>query len=313
MQNNLSSKIIATVAYCDTLDYPMTAFEIWKYLTDVRGQETGKGEEGKTTLLDVLEGLEKGEVKKVVEDHLGFYFLRGRQELVGQRLERNKISERKFKIAKRVIFCLKFVPFVRMAALTGRMAMKNTEEKSDIDLLIVLKHGHIYTGRTLVTLLIHILGKRRYGNHIANRICLNFFITDKSLEITLQDLFSAQEYSFIMPVFGYRTFHNFQKSNCWIRNFKKNFEPDEVVNLKMTDDSFFSRQIRKTGEMIFGFGIMEKYLKKWQKRRIENDPRTHGAGSMVMASDDYLIFLPKPQGPEIFENFQAKLRELKIA
>ncbi len=43
--------------------------------------------------------------------------------------------------------------------------MKNTEIKSDLDLLIILKHGHIFTGRLLTTLLVHIMGKKIWGKN----------------------------------------------------------------------------------------------------------------------------------------------------
>jgi predicted nucleotidyltransferase len=195
-----------------------------------------------------------------------------------------------------------------MVAVTGTLAMKNTQPKSDLDLLVVLKRGHIFTGRTLVTALIHLLGVRRYGRKITNRICLNFFITDKSLEINLRDLFSSSEYFFIWPIFDLETFKKFQEANQWIVNYREHFQPESLGNLKLIKDSSWAKILREIGEIIFSFSAIEKYLKSWEMKRIMKDPRTHLPGSMVMADDNALIFLPKPQGPEIFENFQKKLK-----
>ena len=50
MSANLSKYILTTLAYYDALDYPMTAFEIWKCLTRAEDEKT----EEKFDLADVL-------------------------------------------------------------------------------------------------------------------------------------------------------------------------------------------------------------------------------------------------------------------
>lgn len=305
MSNNLSKNILSTIIYYDILDYPLTAFEIWKYMISQSDKEEIK-------LAEVIKELESEEVKKYIEEFQGFYFLKNRKELVKQRIERNKISESKFKIIKRAVFWLRFVPFARAIMVTGRVAMKNADKKSDLDLLIILKNKKIFTGRLLVTLMTHFLGRRRYGRKITNRICLNYFITDKSLKIDSRDLFSSSEYAFAVPVFGENIFRKFQEANEWIKNYKPNYQPDAIGNLKIIKDTFLSKWIRKACEIIFDFNFIEKNLKKWQIKRIVSDPRTYQAGSAVSASDERLIFLPEPQGPKIFEEYQKKIAEYKI-
>jgi hypothetical protein len=309
--NMLTQKIITTLAYYDAMDYPMTAFEVWKYLISHNAQQvTHNTKEEEISLLDIIKELENEDVKKHIDQFRGYYFLKGIEGLVKQRLERNKIAEQKFKTTRHIVKWLRLVPYIRMVAATGTLAMKNTQKKSDLDLLIVLKHGHIFTGRTLVTGLVHFLGVRRYGDKISNRICLNFFITDESLEISLKDLFSANEYSFIWPLFDQGIFRKFQEANKWIENFKGNFQPNVLPNLKMPGDNFGIKMIRKIGETILSFSFLEKWLKNWQIQRIAKDPRTHLAGAMVMADDNALIFLPEPQGPEIFLKFKEKLEKV---
>jgi len=310
MQNNLSKYILTTLAYYDVMDYPMTAFEIWKYLTRTSSDNSDEQNE-RHSLLEVLRELETDKLEKDIEECNGYYFLKGRNELVVQRIERNKIAEQKFRIVRGVVWWLRFVPFVRGVAVTGRLAMKNTESKSDLDLLVVLKKGKIFTGRTLVTLLVHISGKRRYGNKVTNRICLNYFITDKSLEINLKDIFSASEYFFMIPVFGRKTFHKFQIRNSWLARYKINYQLDEVNNLKLMHDSKIAKLIRKIGERTFKASFIEQNLRSWQLHRISNDPRTHKPGSMIIATDDSLVFLPDPQSPKVFEKFQERLGNLK--
>lgn len=309
MSESLTKHILTTIVYYDVMDYPMTGFEIWKYLTKINDNESVE-EDQKYELLDVLQALDEDKLKKHIGEFRGFYFLRGRQKLVSQRIRRNKIAEKKYKIMLRVAKILRFAPFVRMLAVTGRLAMKNTQEKSDLDLMVVLKHGKIFTGRIIVTLIVHILGKRRHDGRIADRVCLNYFITTKSLEINLKDIYSSSEYSFILPIFGFKIFRKFQMKNRWIRNYKVNYGIDEIANLKMLKDIHLTKFIRKIGERILSFDFIEKALKSWQINRISKNPKTHQPGSIIIANDESLIFLPEPQGPIIYEKFKEKLSSL---
>lgn len=314
MPINLSKYILATIVYYDIFNYPLTPFEIWKYLiTYGVDQYDHLGQEDRRdgfSLYEIFEELEGKNLKGKLKSENGFYFLPGREKLAGQRIKRSKISEIKFKTIRKVVFFLRFAPFVRMIAVTGRIAMKNAEKRSDLDLFIILKSGRIFTGRTFVTLLVHLMGKRRYGSKIANRICLNYFIAEDSLEIAVKDLFASSEYFFIVPVFGEDVFKKFQKDNIWIKEYHGNFAPNRIGNLKTSADTLFSKTIRRLCEKIFSFDIFENNLKKWQKERIEKDPRTHQEGSMVMADEHTLVFLPNPHGPKVYEKFREKMEKL---
>jgi len=320
---SLSQKILTTLAYYDAMDYPMTSFEIWKYLMswNIKGafddRSDGESKIRDVAIIDVIKELDSPDLKGKIEQYHGYYFLKGKKKLVEKRIERNKIVQIKLKIVRGVVRFLKFVPFLRMAAMTGTMAMKNSETKGDLDLLVILKHGHIFTGRLLVTFVTHILGKRRYADKITDRVCLNFFITEKSLstdpgkifgaqrpDINAVSLFCAQEHFFIFPVFDSGCFEKFQRENPWIKDYFENFSPGTGENMAMVKDSFFSKALRQIGEFLLSAEMIEKKLRTWQTRRIMGDKRTHFPESMVMADDDYLIFLPAPQGRETLERFE---------
>jgi hypothetical protein len=308
MQNDLSGKILSTLMYYDKLDYPLTPFEIWKYLSRNTNHESDITDR-RNSLAEIISGLKSEELKNKIEEYQGFYFFTGKKDLVEKRLERNKISQLKIKKIKKVVWWLRMMPFVRMVAVTGTVAMKNSDGKSDLDLFIVLKHGHIFTGRTLVTLVVHLLGKRRHGNKITDRICLNFFVTDESLNTDFRNIFKtkeeleiepanhfcASEHFFLSSIFDTGIFAKFKKENRWISSYFENYYLASGENAKKMKDIFASRNIRKIGEVIFSLGILETGLKSWQTKRIDRNPKTHQSGSLVLASDEYLIFLPAPQ------------------
>ena len=254
--------------------------------------------------------------------------MRGRKDLVERRIQNDKNSIAKYKIAERVAWWLRFVPFVRMIAVTGTLAMKNSEKNSDIDFFVVLEKGRIFTGRLLVTLFVHMLGKRRYGNKIKNRICLNYFITTGSLEIKRQDLFAANEYSFIYPLFacppdyakhygrGFDTYQQFGKANIELdKKIQAKFrvfgdlKPAkyfvEVKPLQEKMQRFFEGLIN----LLWGDRI-ELWLKKKQIERIKRNPLTYKKGGYVEYNDDNLVFLPEPQGAWIEEEWQRRLKNI---
>lgn len=311
MSSQLNKNILATIIYYDGLDWPLTAFEVWKYMirTDYYNQSEISME---VPLNEVMRNLESQELFAYVRQLNGFYFLKERQHLVKKRIACGKISSGKLKRLRKIAWILRFVPFVRMVGTTGRLAMKNASVKSDWDLLIATKHGKIWTGRTLVTVLMHLLGKRRYGSKISDRVCLNFFVTDESLEVTTKDLYSANEYMFLLPLYGWETYVRFQIKNHWIKGMKPHYGISEIAPLKISSDSFWSRLIRKAGESILSGNWIENLLRKIEKKRIMRNPKTHQEGSLVYANDEALVFLPSPHGPKIFDKFKEKVNQLSV-
>lgn len=302
---------MATVAYYDVFDYPLTAFEIWKYLLRVDTDSWDTCDASVASLEDVVKALETDAVRKHMEVEQGFFMLKGRRRLVHRRLTSGKSVIPKLKRIKRLAWWLRFIPYVRMVALTGSLAMKNGDAGSDWDMLIVLRPGHIWMGRTLVTGLLHLTGKRRHGKHIRDRACLNYWITSDSLEIVTKDLFSSNEYFFLVPLFGTEEFRKFQLKNLWIKKFRPNYTLSESIHLLHVKDSAAARAVRNVGEVLLSDRFLEGVLAAWQKKKIRSNPKTSLPGSLIEASDKALIFLPKPQGPRVFEMFKKKMSDLE--
>ncbi|MEI8343657.1 MAG: hypothetical protein WCF93_01750 [Candidatus Moraniibacteriota bacterium] len=309
--SKLRKYILATVAYYDGFSYPLTAFEVWRYL--IRTDYSSDSERVEIELADTISALQSDVFSKFLENFSGFYFLKGRREIVDFRIKNQKISAGKLRRLRRVVFWLRFIPFVRMVGATGGLAMKNAHWKSDWDLLIVTAAGHIWTGRTLVTLFSQIIGKRRYDQKIVNRLCLNYFLTEQSLEVITKDLFSANEYMFMIPLFGGDVYHRFQIKNQWIKNIKPTYNLQELPHLKIITDNIFSKTFRNIGEFVLGGVWLEKGLRNIEKRKILENPKTHQEGSLVYAENDALVFLPVPHGPVIFERFKEKIEDFGLS
>ncbi|MEA2113280.1 MAG: hypothetical protein U9P63_01305, partial [Patescibacteria group bacterium] len=190
---SLEKSILATIVYYDVLDRPLNAWEIFRYM--IRRRKADKTRLFRSacnnTLNFVLDALENSlKLREIISQKNGFYFLRGREKIIKERIERQKIADQKWKKARKVIRFLQLIPFIRLVMVSGSLAMNNTKDRSDIDILIVSKFGRIWTCRGLTTLFIHLIGQRRHSNLTKNRLCLNHYLTDRSLKIPCKSLYN---------------------------------------------------------------------------------------------------------------------------
>lgn len=309
MDVQLKKNIIATITYYDVFDFPLTSFEVWKHLIALPTEDDTK----KTWRLDqIINELETDEIKEYVSNEDGFFMLYGREHLVDSRKKRELISTKKIQKLKKYAKFLKAVPFVVMIALTGNLSYKNGSKDSDLDVLIVCKHGHLWTGRFLMTVITHLFGIRMHGDKHADRVCLNYYITDASLEVPTKDLFAAHEYSFIIPIYGFSVFEKFTLANVWIKNYKPHYQTKVLKSDLCEEDSSKAQFVRNTFESIFSFEFIENYMRKVQQKKIKSNPKTSYMGALIEANDDCLVFLPKPHGPKVFEEYKKRLASLEL-
>lgn len=301
----LSKFVLATIVYYDTLEYPMTAFETWKHLLI----PDGATDFSKVSLCAVEQALDALQVRGYITKQSGFWILPQREQLIFLRIQREKYAVQKLKRAAKLIRWCSWVPFIRMIALTGSLSMKQGDRSSDWDLLVVLKGGAIWTGRFLLTLWLTLLGRRRHGKYITDRACLNCYLTDSALEVPLKDVFSSHEYRFLYPIVGKDTFRTFELANRWIARYRPHFFPTEVSSLFLLPTQKWIEKCQYFLERLLTHQWLEAYLCQYQRKRIEQNPKTRLPGGFILASEEALVFLPEPKGPKVFEAFKKRLSE----
>lgn len=301
----LGKNIVATVTYYDVMDFPLTPFEIWKHLLE--HDRDVNHLDHPVSLGEIWSMLHSDQFVGRIAEKNGFYFLSGREALVSARIQSEKLSVTKLKGMRRLARVLQYVPYVRMVGATGSLAMKHGSNGSDWDMLVVLRSGKIWMGRTILTGFLHLIGKRRHGRKVSNRACLNYFITDDNLEITTKDLFSAHEYRFLIPLLSFPLFQIFELKNRWIKSYKPNFFLTQLPGLWLVREAPFGTWTRAVLETALDALDLEGWLGSWQKEKIALNPKTHLEGSLIEVSDRSLIFLPCPRGPQVFQKFKERL------
>ncbi len=213
----LSKAIFRTLAYADVFDYPLKKEEIWQFLLSDIGYR----------ISDIEKALEK--LPRTAKKE-GYYYLRGRRRLVSLRQKRARWSREKLKIGQRVANWLKFIPTIKMVAVTGALAMANTDKEDDIDLMIVTTKNRLWLTRLLAVLLIEVVAsRRRPGDQKArDKICLNMFLDEVHLAIPKKerDLFSAHEVGQMKVLWEKDgTYPKFLKANQWVKQYLPNWKP----------------------------------------------------------------------------------------
>ena len=318
---HLEKSVLATLVYYDVLDRPLNGWEIFKY--GINCQKTGAAPEdgglSPSFLSPFCNALENSrELKELISEKNGLYFLRGREGIVEERIERQKIADKKWKKARRVIYFLQLIPFIKLIMVSGSLAMNNTKDKSDIDLLIVSKFGRIWTCRGLTTLFIHLIGQRRHNNLTKNRFCLNHYLTDKSLKIPFQSLYNAQTYARLTPIWEEKPpflYRKFQEENSWVGDYLLFYPLAKKGYLRSVKTSYLLGFFRKAIESILDNKVgdkLELLLKRFQEGRIKKDPLTNQKGGRVFFNDEQLEFHPVSPEKLILEKYNQKIRQLGL-
>ncbi len=302
----LSKSVLATVAYYDAFDYPVTGFEVWKHLLIPEGTAATD----QASLPAVTRVLEDLGASGRIRGEQGFWMLPDRAHLVDRRISREKRAVTKLKRASRLARACAWLPYVRMIALTGSLSMKQGDRESDWDFLVVMRGGAIWTGRLFLTLWLTVLGRRRHGDRIPDRACLNCYLTDTTLEVPLRDVFSSHEYRFLYPVVGAETYRSFELANRWMGRYRPNFLPTVVPPLFLRRPRRSVQLLQSVLEAVLPLSLLEPWCSRFEKRLIERNPKTLLSGGYISATDAALIFLPEPKGPKIFESFKERLSRI---
>lgn len=314
----LEKHILATVAYYDIFDYPLTSIEVFSYLIKGKAEDV---DAKKYSLGEILESLEKSETLKAeIDVRFGFYFLKGRDEIVGRRLERKKIADQKWKKVKKIFWLMQITPFLKGIFISGSLALGNSRKDSDIDLIVVAKSGRIWIVRTFITILTSLLFAKRHGNVTKDMICLNHYITDSSLEIPFESLYNAQSYIHLVNLYrhpkDFELFRKFQNENNWIGNYVENYKSSELGSARSIGRNAFLSLIGAASSFmlsnIFG-NMLEKKLSEFQSRKIKNDPLYKKSGGRITIGDDQLEFHPDSHERFVIPEFNLRMEKMGLA
>ncbi len=285
-KEQIKEAIISVVVFFDLFDYPLSDYEIWKYLD--------KGADF-LELKEVLNGLSE------LENKNGFFFLKGREEILVSRRKRHNYSQRKIKIARRFAAIFKILPWVKLIILSNSMGQFNLRDGSDIDFFIITSPRRIWLTRFFCAGLAALLNSRPKSGNKRDKICLSFYITSDNLNLDSLKLPSYDPYFFF-----------------WLRSFILLYNKDNIYErflaenklLSLTNESTFDYNSQNKKQARF-FDYLEIFIKKFQllimspvlKKAINNSVG-------VVVNDNILKFYLLDRRLEYAEKYGNKFEQI---
>lgn len=287
----LEDRIIKTLRLFGIQKYAVTVLEVYRFLVLDGNAET----EQSVTVAEVLMSLDRlQQADKVVQKH-GYYALAGAEELFDLRWRGYRYGVWREKIIRRTMKGLAYIPFVRGVALAGSQALGLQKEGSDIDLLVITEPKWLWLPRTLVTAYFQMLGIRRHGDKVANRVCLNHYLSGAKTMSAGHNWYTALEYGKLRPLVGAAAVARFQEVNDqWIRTF---FPHAVSIQAVTASRPFVQKLLEKLCTNVVGTYI-ERALGSWQGKRIRKD-EPH-----IIVEADELSFHPKSKQDALLEAFK---------
>lgn len=198
--------------------------------------------------------------------------------------------DKAIRLAKR----LRIIPSVLLVGISGSLASGRANEKSDIDFFIVSRAGRIFTTRFFCKLILGHRVRRNRDKNPAGKICLNYFLSENSLDFKPHNNYVAQGYKNAIILFARGDIvEQLIRANKWMTP-KFNF-----TNLiSHPERSAYRRRVEGSFQLVEEFGnLLEIGLKSLQIWKIKKDPKTQKYPNKIIFSDTELRFHP-PRGED---------------
>jgi len=293
---DIRERIIRTVSYFDLFDRPLARHEVFSFLF---GDDVGVDEAGVAVAIDVLATENK---IKIIDD---FVFLADRdKELLSLWKERQIISARKWKRAKRWAKFFAALPSVCLVGVGNTLSYNNAKDESDIDFFIITKPGTIWRTRAFCAIFPALFNLRPRPGDSRDKICLSFFVTQNAVRMydiptpvpeTGIDVYMHYWTRLMVPLFG---------DNRLVGEF---FNVNRLVPKTVTRPPLFLRLL-----LLFVGFFPGNFLKKTQFSlfpKILRDGESKQNGSVVI-SDDILKFHVSDRRADIYEQWQKRVNSI---
>lgn len=213
-----------TLCWFSLFSYPLTAFEIWKWLC--RPIASYRLEEVYRALAD------QGWLRDQIISQDGYFALASSPigAWIALRQERFLDATKKYRKLRKATRLFSLLPMVRGVAASNTLAWWHTRPESDIDLFVIVRPGTIWTARFFMVLPFLLLRRRPQmaGDHAhrqkSDPFCFSFFVTEQAMDLSRialsKDIYLAHWVRSLQPVLERRDiFSRFQEANIWVKRW----------------------------------------------------------------------------------------------
>ena len=239
--------ILRTLLYSDVFDFPLSAWEIHYYLIG----EPASGRE-------VTQALEKSQwLLQRIEQANGYYAIRGRADTVLVREVHAAAYDELWPAARRYGRVIGGLPFVRMVAVSGALAVNNAMPGDDIDYLIVTAPGRVWLARLMVVAIV------KLARWSGVDLCPNYVLSEDALTQGRRDLFTAHELAQMVPLMGLGVYQAMRDANHWAEDHLPNATVLAQTEAKLNPAV---RLLQRMAQWLLG-GKLGDRLEAWERER----------------------------------------------
>ncbi|MEP0262718.1 nucleotidyltransferase domain-containing protein [Dokdonia sp.] len=248
---------------------PLLYFSLFKYPLTKEEVVAFSNSKDPNTVHQELKSLVEGGVIYKIKD---FYSCENDATQIERRLAGNEGARKIAKKADRMSRLISKFPFVEGVGISGALSKGFFDEDGDIDFFIITSKQRLWVARTLLILYkkIFLLNSKKY-------FCVNYFISENSLEIEEKNLFTATELVTLIPMYGNGSFKRFYDINTWAyakfpnKNFGQGLGELKPIH-KPSITRLTEKILRsKMGERLDTFFLKLTY-KKWELKFSEMNP-----------------------------------------
>lgn len=291
----IETAILRTLCYADVFSFPMTSAEIQHFLIHPAPLE-------RALIEQTLQS--SARLQQYIVHKAGYYALLDNAHAIDLRQEREQLAEGMMHTAQQYAAWLARIPFVRMVALTGALAMRNPAHRDDdYDYFLITERGRVWLARFFAIVLV------RLARLQGVELCPNYLVTTDELFQTRQDLYIAHEVTQMVPLYGVEWYQHMLSLNEWTRCFMPHAGtrhadapvPQDWARLKQALETLLA-------------GRVGDWLEGWEHRRKARKFKAQVSQRSDARIDESSIkghFID--HGQRVLARYRARLAELGLA
>jgi hypothetical protein len=291
----IEAAILRTVLYADLFHFPLTVREIHHFLIH---DEPVDLEQIAQTL---SESTELQHHLECIDDYVVYD---GQDDLVALRRMREAASEHLWPSALRYGKWLARLPFVRMVALTGALAMHNAaNHEDDLDYILVTAPRRVWLARAFSIVLVRLARLRGV------EICPNYVLAESALAQDKHDIFMAHEIAQMVPLYGSALYEQFRSANAWVNQQLPNADGTFYIEPERSPSGI--GLIGKRGiEFLLG-GNLGDWLEHWEyQRKLRRfEPDMKKPHSSAKLDDSHVKGHFNDHGHPVLQEYEERLEQ----
>ncbi|MEQ8673444.1 MAG: hypothetical protein RLP44_27080 [Aggregatilineales bacterium] len=249
-KNTVETAIVRTILYGDVFNFAMTPTEIHHFLIHDTPVSL------KTVKETLYSSAYLAQVLHITDTYIA---CSGREDLITIRHQREQATGNIWSGIQRYGYHLARLPFVRMVAITGALAMRNGKETDDFDYLLITEPGRVWMARAFAILLV------RYGKLRGVTVCPNYVLAANALEQNRQDLYIAHEIVQMIPIYGLAIYDDMRDQNRWAAEHLPNAGAPFYQETEWQHGRLWN-SIKSTVEWLLS-GRFGTWLEEWERKR----------------------------------------------